>query len=329
MMYSRRSSLCIALAFLSSTMPMVAQKVYTDKDYAQAERWMSYNVNDLVHHTIRGVEYLSDGRVFYRDPGAGGTAYMIADPGKSSVAPAFDNEKLATALSVASKKKVEAGRLGVTEYKAEAGGEFSVTTRAGEFHCDAAGTKCTAVPEPTEEKTAEKPGTKAAAKAPAGRRNHAPENVSPDKSMAAFIRDNNLWVKVLATGEEKQLTTDGVEDFGYATDNAGWQHSDAAILTWSADGKKIATFQQDQRKTGMMYLVPVTNRHPKLEAWRYPLVGDKDVTMIEPVIIDVASAKMTRLQTAPLEHRSMECDATEMGAGTTWSFRLMIASWLW
>jgi dipeptidyl aminopeptidase/acylaminoacyl peptidase len=300
-------------------MPMVAQKVYTDQDYAQAERWMSYNVNDLVHHTIRGVEYLSDGRVFYRDPGAGGTAYMIADPGKSSVAPAFDNEKLATALSVASKKKVEAGRLGVTEYKPEAGGGFSVTTRAGEFHCDVAGTKCTAVPEPTEEKTAEKPGAKAAAKAPAGRRNHAPENVSPDKSMAAFIRDNNLWVKVLATGEEKQLTTDGVEDFGYATDNAGWQHSDAAILTWSADGKKIATFQQDQRKTGMMYLVPVTNRHPKLEAWRYPLVGDKDVTMIEPVIIDVASAKMTRLQTAPLEHRSMECDDVSCDGDGRWN----------
>ena len=36
-----------------------------------------------------------------------------------------------------------------------------------------------------------------------------------------------------------------------------------------------------------MYLVPVTNGHPELEAWKYPLVGDKDVTMIERVIIDV------------------------------------------
>ena len=88
----------------------------------------------------------------------------------------------------------------------------------------------------------------------------------------------------------------GSLDFGYATDNAGWQHSDAAILTWSADGKKIATFQQDQRKTGTMYLVPVTNRHPVLEAWKYPLVGDADVTMIEPVVIDVATAVVTRLE---------------------------------
>jgi hypothetical protein len=128
------------------------------------------------------------------------------------------------------------------------------------------------------------------------------ENPSPDGKLAAFIRDNNLWVKTVATGAEKQLTTDGVTDFGYATDNAGWQHSDSAVLTWSADSKKIATFQLDQRKTGMMYLVSTTYRHPELEAWHYPLVGDKDVTMIQPVVIDVASATVVRLKTAPLEH---------------------------
>ena len=31
-----------------------------------------------------------------------------------------------------------------------------------------------------------------------------------------------LWVRDVATGKETQLTTDGVKDFGYATDNAGW-----------------------------------------------------------------------------------------------------------
>src|SRR5688572_6878426 len=49
---------------------------------------------------------------------------------------------------------------------------------------------------------------------------------SPDGKRAAFIREWNLWVRDLATGEEKQLTTDGVKDFGYATDNAGWIRSD-------------------------------------------------------------------------------------------------------
>jgi dipeptidyl aminopeptidase/acylaminoacyl peptidase len=359
-MLNRRSSIVFALAFASATLPVFAQKVYTKQDYTQAERWMPYNVDDLVLHTIRGVEYLPDGRVFYRDPGVDGTAYRIAgqapgattsspgattsspgattsspgattsSPGATtsspsattwSVALAFDNAKLAAAMGAATKKTVEAGKLDVTGYKVEANGGFAVTTDARVFHCDATVTTCTAEPAPPSgEKTPVKPGGTVAAKKPAIARRHAgAENVSPDKSMAAFIRDNNLWVRTVATGEERQLTSDGVADFGYATDNAGWQHSDAAILTWSADGTKIATFQQDQRKTGMMYLVPVTNRHPVLEAWRYPLVGDKDVTMIEPVVIDVATATVVRLKTAALEHRSMECDDVSCDGDGRWN----------
>ena len=132
--------------------------------------------------------------------------------------------------------------------------------------------------------------------------------MSPDKKKEAFIRDYNLWVRDVATGTETQLTTDGVKDYGYATDNAGWTHTDGAVLLWSPDSKKIATFQQDQRKTGEMYLVPVTNSHPKLEAWKYPLVGDKDVTMIERVVIDVPMAKVMRLKMPPDQHRSTTCD---------------------
>jgi dipeptidyl-peptidase 4 len=317
-MLNRRCLLVVATTVAgvaSAALPAAAQNAYTKQDYAQAERWMSYNVNGLVHHTVRGVEYLPDGRVFYRDPGTGGTAYMIADPAKASVAPAFDNAKLAAALGAATKKTVEASKLGVRSYAELANGGFSVATDGGMFDCDAAVTSCTEEPKPpSEEKTAAKGAARAIA-----RRHAGDENLSPDKKLAAFIRDNNLWVRVVATGEERQLTTDGVEDFGYATDNAGWQHSDGAILSWSADGAKIATFQQDQRKTGLMYLVPVTNRHPKLEAWRYPLVGDKDVTMIEPVVIDVATAKVVRLKTPPLEHRSMECDDVSCDGDGRWS----------
>src|SRR5262245_27624833 len=71
---------------------------------------------------------------------------------------------------------------------------------------------------------------------------------SPDGKRTAYIKDWNLWVRDVASGKETALTTDGVKDFGYATDNAGWAKSDRAILLWSPDSKKIATFQQDQRK---------------------------------------------------------------------------------
>jgi dipeptidyl-peptidase-4 len=132
--------------------------------------------------------------------------------------------------------------------------------------------------------------------------------MSPDRKRTAFIRDWNLWVRDIATGRETQLTKDGVKDFGYATDNAGWARSDRPILRWSPDSKKVATFQQDQRGVGEMYLVDTTVGHPALQAWKYPLPGDATVTMIQRVVIDVDSGNIVRLQLPPDQHRSTLCD---------------------
>lgn len=155
-----------------------------------------------------------------------------------------------------------------------------------------------------------------AAAAQSGRPNNVPNSVvSPDGKRAAYIKDYNLWVRDLETGKDTQLTKDGVKDYGYATDNAGWTQSDRAILAWSPDSKKIATFQQDQRKTSDMYLVETTVGKPKLKAWKYPLPGDADVTMIERVIVDVDAAKVVRLKMPPDQHRTTLCDDISCNGG--------------
>ena len=136
----------------------------------------------------------------------------------------------------------------------------------------------------------------------------APEIVSPDGRRAAFIRGYNLWVRDVATGRETRLTTDGVRDFGYATDNAGWIRSDRPILLWSPDSRRIATFQQDERGVGEMYLVSTKVGHPDLEAWKYPLPGDSIITTIQRVIIDVDAPRVTRLRMPADQHRSTLCD---------------------
>jgi len=73
---------------------------------------------------------------------------------------------------------------------------------------------------------------------------------SPDQKKGAFIRNDNLWVREVASGEETQLTTDGVKDFSYALDNAGGEKSGRPILLWSPDSKKIATFQAGPTQRG-------------------------------------------------------------------------------
>lgn len=133
-------------------------------------------------------------------------------------------------------------------------------------------------------------------------------SASPDGKKRVFIRDWNLWVRDEATKKETQLTTDGVKDFGYATDNAGWKHTDRAIVLWSPDSSKIATFQQDQRHVSDMYLATTNVGAPKLEAWKYPLPQDKEIIKIHRVIIDVNTAKMVRLKMQPDDRRGTLCD---------------------
>lgn len=141
-------------------------------------------------------------------------------------------------------------------------------------------------------------------------RQSPPESQSPDGRKAVFVRDWNLWMRDVTTNVETQVTTDGAVDFGYATDNAGWIHSDRAILTWSPDSRKIATFQQDQRRVGSMYMTRTQVGRPELLAWKYPLPGDSVVSMIHRVIIDLSGAqpKVVRLDMPPDQHRSSVCD---------------------
>ncbi|MFN0141009.1 MAG: DPP IV N-terminal domain-containing protein [Pyrinomonadaceae bacterium] len=143
----------------------------------------------------------------------------------------------------------------------------------------------------------------------------APPNsvISPNGAKAAFIRDWNLWVRDLPTKKDTQLTTDGVKDFGYATDNAGWTHSDRAILLWSPDSKKIATFQQDQRNVSDMYLVSTNVGAPKLDAWKYPLPEDKEIIKIHRVIIEIDPVKVIRLKMPPDDRRGTLCDDISCG----------------
>jgi dipeptidyl aminopeptidase/acylaminoacyl peptidase len=297
----------LVLCCWSGSSAAQAGRVYTAADYAQAEKFMDYNVDPLVYHTVEHPVWLGDGRFWYRDAGPDGVTYMLVDPAKRTEAPAFDQVKLAAALSAAIgsgklaisvSTPLDAGHLPIDDFRLEDGDQvvrlrldraLALCNLRGKGECKNAGE---ALP--------------------------AAYDVSPDGKKAAFIRSNNLWVRDVASGRDTQLTTDGVADFGYATDNAGWTHSGNPILEWSPDSKKIATFQQDQRKAGTMALVNTTVGHPEVESWRYPLAGDGDVTTIERVIVDVETRKVVRLKLPPDQHRSSLCDDVSCVGGHGW-----------
>ena len=121
------------------------------------------------------------------------------------------------------------------------------------------------------------------------------EFLSPNRNLAAFIDNYNLWVRDLKTNKKTQLTFDGKEDYGYATNNAGWIKSEGPVLKWSPKSDKIATFRQDARGVGEMYLTTTNVGHPKLQSWKYALPGDEKIFEIERLIIDLKNNNIVRL----------------------------------
>lgn len=291
-------------ALVSAAPALHAQGALTAADYDRAARMLSFNVNPLVSGGTVMASWLPDDRFYYRNSTAGGSEWLLVDPAKKSRVALFNAATVAQALTRAGAGTIDPRNIPAQHVQLSSdGGQVVLEIRDSRWRCDVGGVSCTADSSSSSRMEA---GTAA--------RNRAgpPTVLSPDGKRTAFIRDWNLWVRDVATGQERQLTTDGSKDFGYATDNAGWVHSDRPVLKWSPDSRKIATQQQDDRTVGDMYLVDTRVGHPHLSAWKYPLPGDSTVSMIQRVIVDVDGGRIIRLQTPPDYHRAMLGDDLNM-----------------
>jgi hypothetical protein len=254
-----RRATAVLLFIGAAAAPLAAQqsRSVTADDYTHAERFLAPWTMPLVYGAGVRATWLPNDRFWYRTTTPAGAEFILVDPARGTRARAFDQARIAAGLSAATGQRYEAMQLPFTQFEYTPTGEIRVRIGARRFDCNPETGRCGAAMDVREEM-----------RAPAVRNGAPPVAISPDGKRAAFIRDYNLWVRDVATGAEKQLTQDGVKRFGYATDNAGWTHSDRPILVWSPDSKKIATFQQDERGVGEMYLVNTVAGHPTLQAWR-------------------------------------------------------------
>jgi dipeptidyl aminopeptidase/acylaminoacyl peptidase len=277
--------------------PQTQTPQVTAADYARAEKRLAHNAAPLVDGLVSNVTWIDDRSVWFKRQDDGRDGFVRFDVATGASSALFDRERLAQALSKAGGKPVSADKLPITEYSVEADGGFRIRLDDKRWLCTLQERRQRCI-------EAKSPGKE-------------PGVLSPDGRREAFIRDWNLWLRDADGGNEQQVTFDGTTDYGYATDNAGWTHSDRAILVWSPNSDKIATFQQDQRKTSTMTLVETNVGAPRVEQWKYPFVGDEHVTMIERVIVDLTGAapKTIRLQLPPDQHRSTFCDDVSCNGG--------------
>ncbi|NGP89268.1 S9 family peptidase [Fodinibius halophilus] len=103
--------------------------------------------------------------------------------------------------------------------------------------------------------------------------------LSPSGEKAAFVRDNNLYLVNLETGEEKAITTDG--KFNHIINGAtDWVYEEefgiARAWYWSPDGEKIAFYRFDESRVKEFFMTDWGELYPGLTRFKYPKAGEKN-----------------------------------------------------
>ncbi len=256
-------------------------------DYQRAEQFLAQNTNDLVVDNILSYYWQEDGRLVYRKSTAEGSQLLIADPTTATKSAAIDSVRLAAALTASGAADVESSDLGISSVELDSAADtmaFDFDDQRYLLNLTDYSLQSIASPDDA-------------------------EFVSPDGLKAVYIEDHNLWLRNLQTDERTQLTFDGIEHYGYGTNNAGWIRDERPVLLWSPDSSKIATFRHDGREVGEMYLYTTQVGHSELDAWKYPLPGDDHIFMIERLVIHLEEQpRLVWLDMAPDAHRSTTAD---------------------
>lgn len=283
----------------------VTRPVVSAETYRQAERLLSWNLQNTVRYNNIRPNWLDDNRFWYRVHTSDGHRFLLVDAQAATRTDAFDQQALARALGSAADREVEPLSLPFSSFRyieQEQGIEFSAFQRT--FRCTLDGSSAYTC---EEVETVSRP---------------AHSVLSPDERWAAYVKDHNLWVRDMHTGEDRSLTTKGEELYGFATNSQGWMRSPRPVLSWSPDSRKIATYRLDEREVELMHLLRTAEDRPVLESWPYALPGDTLVPMLERVVLDVHSGTKVWLQTEPAHQRTSNCCGLERGdswADITWS----------
>ena len=105
---------------------------------------------------------------------------------------------------------------------------------------------------------------------------------SPDSTMIAFTRDNDLWVQRVADSTETRITTDGSGTVlnGYASwvyyEEILGRASNYRAFWWSPDSRKIGFYRFDQTDVPVFPIFSPFGQGGELRQTRYPKAGQSN-----------------------------------------------------
>lgn len=117
---------------------------------------------------------------------------------------------------------------------------------------------------------------------------------SPDGKWTAFIKNDNVYVREVATGKEKQLSQDGTLSNYYSS-----------YIQWSPDSKSVVSCRIRPAEKRYVYYVessPADQAQPKLHKQEYAKPGD-ELRFKVPCIFEVESGRRLIPSTELFSHQ--------------------------
>jgi dipeptidyl-peptidase-4 len=150
---------------------------------------------------------------------------------------------------------------------------------------------------------------------------------SPDKKYVLFSKKHNLYYMDSAnyrkaqvkeedsTIVEYQLTTDGVEDYGYGGGFGNETNVDkeknkdkrkSAFVMWSPDGKHFVLTRTDNRKVKDLWVINnVAEPRPTLETYKYQMPGEKEAPIRELYIFNFENKTSKKINAAAFKDQEI------------------------
>ncbi|QPQ29766.1 S9 family peptidase [Lysinibacillus sp. JNUCC 51] len=267
-----------------------------DKHYERAESLLVWNtLKDVLNGKVIPNWFGKSECFWYqRDINTDSKQFIVVDPIRGKIKEAFNHEKLAKALSRSTGKLYAPYDLPFDSFSF-IDNEQSIQFNIGEtsWDCNLHQYECKRIN--TNKKVL------------------IHESCSPDGDWTVFTKDNNLYLRSLKTEEIKSLTVDGEPYYDYGSQPEAstsavferlYQPQLPPVALWSPNSKKIVSHRLDQRKVRTLHLMQSVSQdqacEPKAHAYRYPLVGDENVPLIEFFIFDVEKGSTIKVDFNPI-----------------------------
>lgn len=286
-------SLCISIGLAVMLFSCKAKKKITKADYQRAESFTRENIHKKVFHLRVSPDWFRDSSGFaYAAHSRDGERYYKVLLKSRKKTPAFDQVKMADALSKLSGKKVSADSLGLEHMNWYNEDSLSFSFKDKRYSGDLTDYHFHQINDQPE---------------------HDNEASSPDGKYVVFSKADNLYLKPPHGGETIALSNNGSKYYIYGS-YYGWSDvmagEDAAPVAhftadWSPDSKKFFTQILDVRNAEKMYLLDWSKDslyRARLLSYYRASPGDTDIVYNIPVIYNVAAHHMVKIDLPPIPY---------------------------